>query len=220
MPSRFTFFSNAEEIKSKYPIKEISVDLYPYYNLKPTNRATGIIFNGSYQLVRMRWGFVKGKQFFKARAESVYEKPMFRKAFQEKRCLVLANGFFEWNKETTTSIPYYFTVKNEPLFSLAGLYNSYVDEEDNETKYQFAVITTDANDLVGKIFHRMPVIIPHNLIEKWLDPKQTSETLISLLKPFPDHEMDSWQVDPLPSRGDNGPDTIKPAGTSGLADFF
>lgn len=221
MPSRFAFFATADDIKSKFPISEVNIDLYPYYNLKPTNRATGIINDDGYKLVRLRWGYVKGNQFFKARAESVHEKRLFSKGFRERRCVILANGFFEWNKEDKKSIPFYFKLKSDELMLLAGVFNSHVDKEDGETKYQFAVITTGSNGVVGQIFHRMPAILTNSELETWLNYDINLDDVRGLLRPYDDDQMESYQVNPLPSRGDNGPDTIKPVSeNSGLDDFF
>jgi len=209
MPSRFTFFATKEEIEEKYNISSNDIEFYPYYNLKPSNRTTGIINENGFKLVRLRWGYVKGQQFYKARGESIHEKKLFRKAFAERRCVILANGFFEWDKEGKTRTPIYFSIKNEPLFAIAGVYNSHLDEEDNKVKYQCSVITTEANEVVNKIFHRMPVIFSSDSVKTWLEPSQNQEDLLSMLKPYTANEMDSWIVNSLPSKGDNGPDTIK-----------
>ena len=228
MPSRFSFYSTKEEIQAKYNIPDenlATIELHPYYNLKPTNRTTAIINDNGLKVVRMKWGFVKGSDFYKVRAESINEKKLFSKAFKERRCVVLANGFFEWEKEDKKSIPYYFTVPDEPLFTIAGIFNKHLDEESGEEKYQCAVVTVDSNELVGRIFHRMPVIFKKPEMDQWLEPGTTEESLLKLLKTFPGEEMKTWQVERLPARGDNGPDTIKPVKPkskpkkSGLMDF-
>jgi putative SOS response-associated peptidase YedK len=226
MPSRFAFFSNREEIEEKFNASCENIEIHPYYNLKPTNRATGIINEDGLKVVRLKWGFIKGNQFYKVRAESIHEKPMFNKAFQERRCAILTNGFFEWEKEDKKSIPYYFTVKDQSLFTIAGIYNTHVEKESGETKYQCAVVTTEANELVGKIFHRMPVIFTKSEMNIWLNTTESQDILLKLLKPYPSEEMTNWKVNQLPAKGDNGPDTIAPfrekkvAKKPGLTDFF
>ncbi len=223
MPSRFAFYSTKDEIQAKYKVTIEDIELHPYYNLKPTNRTTAIINDNGLRLVRMKWGFVKGSQFYKVRAETINEKKLFSKAFRERRCVVLANGFFEWEKEDKKSIPYYFTVKDQSLFAIAGIYNHHKDEESGEEKYQCAVVTVDANDLVAKIFHRMPVIFNEVNVNKWLEPNESEKNLLDLLNPYSDEKMTSWKVNPLPARGDNGPETIKKAKESkkqGLDQFF
>jgi putative SOS response-associated peptidase YedK len=167
MPSRFAFYSSIDEIKEKYEVSTEIKELYKYYNLKPTNRATGIIYDEGLKLVRLRWGLVEGSQLFKARSETIHEKSTFKEAFQQRRCLILVNGFFEWThgEGVKNVVPHYFTIKNEKIFTVAGIFNSKIDKEDNEVKYRFAVITTDANDLVATVFHRMGVILPTKYIK-------------------------------------------------------
>ncbi|MHA1977236.1 MAG: SOS response-associated peptidase [Candidatus Hodarchaeales archaeon] len=210
MPSRFTFFSSKDEIESTYGVSSENIEIYPYYNLKPTNRATGIVNEEGYKLVRMYWGYTEGFQSYKARSETVHEKKLFRKAFAEKRCVILANGFFEWDRSGKERIPHYFSLKNEPLFGIAGVYNSRLNEEESKMKYKCAVLTTKPHTVVEKIFHRMPVIFNKKQVDFWLDHEKTQEELSAMLKPY-DGEMISWIVNALPSKGDNGPETIKPA---------
>ncbi|MHA2249483.1 MAG: SOS response-associated peptidase [Candidatus Kariarchaeaceae archaeon] len=220
MPSRFCFYGEAQEIVNRFPVDEVNIDYYKYYNIKPTNRVVGIVQNEKNEVVKLRWGFVKGNKFFKARSETVHEKRLYGKAFRERRCLILANGFFEWKKEDGKSIPYYFKLKNNDIFAIAGVYNVHEDDE-GENQYQFAVLTTEANDLVGEIFHRMPVILEKGTEEKWLDKEAESGELMEIMHPFDVKQMESYQVAELPSRKDRGPDTIKPIGVStGLDDFF
>ena len=225
MPSRFAFFSSKEEIKAKFNVEiDDNIELHPYYNLKPTNRTTAIINNDGLHLVRMKWGYINSMDQYKARAETIHQKNLFKKAFKERRCVVLANGFFEWVKEDKKSIPYYFSIKNEPLFPIAGIYNNHVDDESGEMKYQVAVVTTEANNVVAQIFHRMPVILNLEEFESWLDQNESEENLLKILKPYKANEMQYWKVKPLPARGDNGPATIKPAKKEskkgGLTDFL
>lgn len=226
MPSRFAFYATKEEIFSKFNVDSNNTDLRSYYNLKPTNRTTAIINEGGFKLVKMKWGFVEGTQFYKVRSETIHEKRMFKKAFKERRCVILANGFFEWEKEDKKSIPYYFSVTTEPLFAIAGLYNKQIDEETGEEKFQCVVATTEANELVAKIFHRMPVIFTKENVDLWLNPSTNQVDCLKLLKSFPADQMTSWKVKQLPAKGDNGPETIKPLKETnnqkkkGLAEFF
>lgn len=222
MPSRFAFYSTKEEIQAQYNVSVENIELYPYYNLKPTNRTTAIVNGDGYKLVRMKWGFVKGTQFYKVRSETIDVKKLFSNAFRERRCAILANGFFEWEKEDKKSIPYYFTVLDQQLFTFAGIYNKHLDEESGEEKYQCAVVTVESNELVGKIFHRMPAIFTPETMAQWLNPNESEERLKKLLKPYPAGKMTNWQVKQLPAKGDNGPDTIKKVTIkkTGLESFF
>ena len=181
MPSRLAFFSSKDEIEATYTVSSENIEIYPYYNLKPTNRATAIVNEDGYKLVRMYWGYTKGFQSYKARSETVHEKKLFRKAFAEKRCVILANGFFEWERSGKKRIPYYFSLMNEPLFAIAGVYNSYFDEEESKMKYKCAVLTTEPHPVVEKIFHRMPVIFNKKQVDLWLDHDKSQEELSTML---------------------------------------
>ena len=133
------------------------------------------------QVQLMKWGLIpfwskdqKGRQLlFNARAESVFTKPAFHQAFRTQRCLVPANGFYEWKQEGSKKIPYFFEIKDRPLFAFAGLY-------DNNS---YTIITTEPNAEVLPIHHRMPVILTENNESVWLDPAASSSVLISLFHP-------------------------------------
>ncbi|MCE7735151.1 MAG: SOS response-associated peptidase [Candidatus Heimdallarchaeota archaeon] len=225
MPSRFAFFAEKEDLINRFPIDKIDIDYYNYYNIKPTNRVIGIVHNDETQeneAVRLRWGFVKGNKFFKARGETIHEKRLFGKAFKERRCLILANGFFEWKKENGKSIPFYFKMKNNSMFAIGGVYNKYIDKDDDDkTKYRFAIITVEPNEVVEEIFHRMPLIFTLQNETKWLDSVTSEEDLLSMMVPYSGDLMEKYQVRELPGRKDRGPDTIAPvAKTAALDDFF
>ncbi|MFV2014600.1 MAG: SOS response-associated peptidase [Candidatus Heimdallarchaeota archaeon] len=225
MPSRFAFFAKKEDLISRFPVDKIDMDYYNYYNIKPTNRVIGIVNSeetGENEVVRLRWGFVKGNKFFKARGETIHEKRLFGKAFKERRCLILANGFFEWKKEEGRSIPFYFKMKNDDLFAIGGVYNKYIDGEDEDkTKYRFAIITVEPNEIVEEIFHRMPLIFSRENELKWLDSETPEDDLLAMIIPYSGDLMEKYQVRELPSRKDRGPDTIAPVTkTTALDDFF
>jgi putative SOS response-associated peptidase YedK len=225
VPSRFAFFAEKDEVVNRFAVNKVDIDYYKAYNIKPTNRVVGIVSNvetGENEVVRLRWGFVKGNKFFKARGETIHEKRLFGKAFKERRCLILANGFFEWKKEDGKSIPFYFKMKNNDLFAIAGVYNKHIDEEDDgKIKYQYAVITVEPNEIVEEIFHRMPLIFSLENEIKWLDTQTSEQDLLEMMIPYPGELMEKYQVRELPARKDRGPDTIAPVGkTAALDDFF
>lgn len=225
MPSRFAFYAEKDEIVDRFAVEKVEIDYYKAYNIKPTNRVVGIVFNdeiGENEVVRLRWGFVKGNKFFKARGETIHEKRLFGKAFKERRCLILANGFFEWKKEDGKSIPFYFKMKDEGLFAIGAVYNKYIDDEDEgKMKYQYAVITVEPNEVVEEIFHRMPLIFTLENENKWLDSDTSETELLEMMIPYTGDLMEKYQVRELPARKDRGPETIAPvAKTAALDDFF
>jgi putative SOS response-associated peptidase YedK len=144
-----------------------------------------------------------------ARAESVADKPAFRSAFKRQRCLIPANGFYEWKKTGGKKEPYYFRLKDKSMFAFAGLYETWSDAEKKEIN-SYTMITTKANKLMAPIHDRMPVLLSKEGEEVWLDKEAVVDELLSLLMPFPDAEMECYPVAGLVSAaGNNGPDLIK-----------
>ena len=133
-----------------------------------------------------------------ARADTIFQKPSFREPIRSKRCIVPSTGYFEWRHEGTRKIPYYIYVKDEPIFSMAGVYDSWLDKSTGEVISTFSIITTEANELTGYIHntkHRMPAILNQEDEEKWLDPKLGKSDIEQLLLPFPADQMDAYVID-------------------------
>ncbi len=145
-----------------------------------------------------RWGLVPSwandssgaAKMINSRAETVREKPAFRKAFASRRCLVPANAFYEWKKENGQ--PYRIFLRNEHLFAMAGLWEKWISPE-GEKIHTFSILTTQANDFMKEVHHRMPVILPREKEQIWLQTNDENE-LMMLLKPYPDEEMDMFPV--------------------------
>jgi putative SOS response-associated peptidase YedK len=130
-----------------------------------------------------------------ARLEGIESKPAFRKPFKSRRCLVPATGFFEWDKSAKPSQPYYFRLKHEELFAFAGLYDIWKDPKTGTEIQSYTIITTEANGVVGKIHHRMPVILQKEYEDEWLNPDIVEpERLLPLLKQYPDKDMEAYPV--------------------------
>ncbi|MCQ4925187.1 SOS response-associated peptidase [Tissierella carlieri] len=153
----------------------------------PTNTVPIVINKDNIQLSMMKWGFMPEftkKPIINARAETVDIKPLFRNSFYNKRCLVPATSFFEWENLDGKKIKRRISVKEENIFSLAGLYNIFRDKNGQEQE-SFTIITTDANEDMKKIHHRMPVILPKEMEEYWLDISfRNLDTLKSMMKPY------------------------------------
>ncbi len=202
MCGRFEIHSAIEIIVKLFGIVEWDVDYKPSYNVAPTHDIIIAIDKGKRQLIKSRWGFVpswakdtsEGYKMINARAETVAEKPSFREAFQKQRCLVIADGFFEWKKEGKSRKPYLIRLKSEQPFAMAGLYNKWVSP-DGEEICTNTIITTESNDLVRPIHDRMPAILPQDKYADWLsndivDPSK----LLELLNPFPSDELEMYEV--------------------------
>lgn len=157
-----------------------------------------------------RWGLIpfwvkdekqadeRKRMTLNARADTIFQKPSFREPIRSKRCIVPSTGYFEWRHEGTRKIPYYIYVKDEPIFSMAGIYDSWLDKSTGEVVNTFSIITTDANPLTDYIHntkHRMPAILSRKDEEKWLDPALDKADIGELLLPFPADLMDAYIID-------------------------
>lgn len=132
-----------------------------------------------------------------ARAETLFTKPSFREPIRMKRCLVPSTGYFEWRHEGKSKIPYYIYLKEEPIFSIAGIYDVWTDKETGEQLTTFSIITTTTNPLTDYIHntkHRMPAILSKEDEEKWLNPNLSKAEIESFLKPFPAEKMDAYRI--------------------------
>ncbi len=143
-----------------------------------------------------------------ARADTIFQKPSFREPIMKKRCIVPSTGYFEWRHEGNKKIPYYIYVKDEPIFSMAGVYDLWLDKVTDEVVNTFSIITTDANSLTDYIHntkHRMPAILSTENKERWLDPKLAKTEIERLLRPFPPERMDAYVInnDFLKKQGDD-----------------
>lgn len=168
----------------------------PINNLVNPGVTIPIITHDKINLVwLMKWGLIPfwakdekiGRNLFNARAETVSEKPAFRKAFKSQRCLVPSNGFFEWKVEGNKKVPYYFEVENRPLFAYAGIYDIWEEPVGGKQVYTFTIITTTPNHQVKPIHDRMPVILETKNEKIWLDQSIHPESLVELLKPSLEH---------------------------------
>lgn len=175
------------------------------YNAAPSQRLPVITSTQPNALQFFSWGLqpfwakdAKSiKRAINARAETLPEKPMFRNLLKSKRCLVPADGFFEWQKKGKEKVPHRISLKSEELFTFAGLWDEWTDKETGEVLHTFSIITTEANELVRPIHDRMPVMLSPEAEELWLDENEPQEGLISLLLPYNSDEMKAYPVSPL-----------------------
>jgi putative SOS response-associated peptidase YedK len=217
MCGRFTRSQSIPAIAAEFGVEQVSFDLSPSYNIAPTQRVAVIISEGVKQLVPVQWGLVPswakdvsiGSKMINARAETITEKASYRNAFKKRRCLVVADGFYEWQKLAGTKRPVYIRLKSGKPFGFAGLYEFWKSPEGGELT-TCTIITTEPNELMKPIHERMPVIIPREDQDVWLDPKSEDRThLLDLLKPYPADEMEAYPVSKaVNSPGNNSPECI------------
>lgn len=134
---------------------------------------------------------------YNARAESIFQKPSFRSSIRTCRCIVPSTGWFDWRHEDGKKIPYFIYVKDEPIFSMAGIYAGWRDPDNGREVYTFSIITTQANELMTYIHNtnfRMPVLLHKEDEQKWLYPELKDEEIKSLFRPFDDDLMDAYVI--------------------------
>jgi putative SOS response-associated peptidase YedK len=214
MCGRYTLKTPANVLAEQFQIDEYPSSMNASYNIAPTQEVAAVIEGeGKRKLEMLHWGLTPswaddprmGNKIINARAETVAEKPSFRKAFRNHRCLVLADGFYEWHKTGNGKQPNYIRMEDDSPFAFAGLWESW----QNGTEIRSAtIITTDANDVVGPIHNRMPVILHPEDYTLWLDPGfDEKEPLTTLLKPYPAEAMEPYPV----SRRVNSPSNNEPS---------
>lgn len=203
MCGRFTQAQIAELDREIFKLLEVP-NLEPRYNLAPTEPAAAVRehADGGRSLDLLRWGLIPswadnpsiGNRLINARAESVHTKPAFREAFVARRCLVPADGFYEWRHTGSGKQPYYIYPLGGGVMAFAGLWEHYAAAAQGPIE-SFTIITTDANDLVRPIHDRMPVVLPVEAYDEWLDPTRTDiRALRQFLQPYPSAGLELYPV--------------------------
>ena len=221
MCGRYTLKTSIDVVAEHFGLDEHTSSLTPSYNVAPTQEVAAVIEEDDERKLEMfRWGLIPswakdpaiGNKLINARAETVAEKPSFRSAFKRKRCLIVADGFYEWQKAGDgAKQPFYFRMKNSSPFAFAGLWETW--DGHGERIRSCSIITTDANDLMREIHHRMPVILPAENYAAWLDPGfEEKEALLDFLRPYPSEEMEAYPVSRRVNRpSNNEPGVVEPA---------
>jgi putative SOS response-associated peptidase YedK len=214
MCGRYTLRTPVDTLAERFEIDDAPSSVAASYNVAPTQGvATVLIEDGKRKLEMLQWGLIPswaddpsiGNKMINARGETVAEKPSFRKAFRNHRCLVLADGFYEWQKTANGKQPYYIRMDDGSPFAFAGLWESWQNGREIRSA---TIITTDANDVVAPIHNRMPVILHPEDYALWLDPDfDEKEPLTTLLKPYPSEAMEAYPV----SRRVNSPSNNEPS---------
>jgi putative SOS response-associated peptidase YedK len=218
MCGRFTLTQSAETIAEIFDLSEVP-QFVPGYNIAPTQPVPVIRAKEIRQFDYLYWGLIPswskdptiGARLINARSETVTEKPAFRTAFKRRRCLIVADGFYEWRRVGSKKQPYYFHLNNGQPFGFAGLWEHWQSSEGDEIE-SCTILTTAANELVHSVHDRMPVILHSSDYDSWLDPSvQDTDQLSTLLRPYPEVEMDAYPVSSKVNNARNdSPDCIAP----------
>lgn len=216
MCGRFTLTDPDADLAVQFNLPEIP-DMQPRYNIAPTQPVAAVRMSAEgsgREMVLLHWGLIPfwakdpkiGARMINARSETAAEKPAFRAAFRRRRCLVVADGFFEWQKQNGTKQPFYIRMQNAQPFAFAGLWEFWRGEDDRAIE-SCSLLTTQPNELVRVLHNRMPVIVQPQDYGLWLDPEmQDVERLQPLLQPYSPEEMEAYAV----SRYVNSPDNDDP----------
>lgn len=193
-----------EGLGARFRALSVRLDIPPRYNAAPGQLLPVVVRKGAQNsLELMKWGLIPswskdpgaGYKTINARAETVMEKSSYRKPLQSTRCLVPVSGFYEWQDTGAGKVPYHIYLKDEPLFALAGLYDTWVDPQGQQLD-TYTIITTTANSFMERLHHRMPVILPEEAEDIWLDPTTPVSMLMSLLAPFEPEKMAAAPASP------------------------
>jgi len=221
MCGRFTLTADVNTLQNTFPWLNVPGDLQPRYNIAPSQPIAVVPNDGKNQLDFYVWGLIPfwakdpsiGYRMINARSETLAEKPSFKNAFKRRRCLVLADGFYEWRKEGAgkPKTPMYIQLESKETFAFAGLWENW-NAPDGSQVLSCTIITTHPNTLVEKIHNRMPVILPADGYSTWLEPsEQNPEVLSELLEPYPASEMMAYPVSTsVNSPINESPDCIEP----------
>ncbi len=221
MCGRFTLTDPDVDLAVQFNLPEVP-DVHPRYNIAPTQPVAAVRLNtgsGQRELVMLRWGLIPswaqdpeiGARMINARAETAAEKPAFRAAFRRRRCLVLADGFYEWQKQDGPKQPIYIALRDRKAFGFAGLWEFWKDAEGKSIE-TCTLLTTEPNDLIRNFHNRMPVILSPEYYEPWLDPEVDDvDVLQPMLKAYPAEEMEAYPISRWVNNPDNeGPRCIEP----------
>jgi putative SOS response-associated peptidase YedK len=218
MCGRYTISTSIDVLAKRFhatPSREI---LAPTYNAAPSQALPAIFNTNPHEITVSAWGFIPEwangradvKPLINARGETVATKPTFRQAFKTKRCLVVADGFYEWKRAGKHKVPYRIALQSGEPFAFAGIWSTVHDPSDHPYT-TFAIITTEANDLVAQVHNRMPVILHARDEADWLHPQLALEDAQALLVPFPADLLTLAEVSPkVNSPANNTPDLFQP----------
>jgi putative SOS response-associated peptidase YedK len=222
MCGRYAFFSPAEAVKRIFALDEVP-ELEPRYNISPTQSVPAVRAGeeGARAFAMLHWGLVPkwakeraiGNRMINARSESIAEKPSFRDAFRKRRCLVIADGWYEWQVTPDGKRPWFIHMKDARPFAFAGLWERWKNPADGALLESCTIVTTDASQSIKKIHERMPVVLEEADRDRWLDTAfSETDKLSELLRPYEPKALEAWPVSRQVNAPKNqGPELIAPA---------
>ena len=224
MCGRYSLIADISGLQERFDFDGSELTHVPRYNIAPTQMALAVTNGGVRRGSYMRWGLIPswaksasgGSRMINARAETVAERPSFRIAFQRRRCLVLADGFYEWKRKGSSKRPMRIVMASGEPFAFAGLWDVWRNPK-GEVVRSCAIITTSANESLSPIHDRMPVILPRDLEPLWLDHDiQDYASLAGILTPYTTNEMALYEVSSLVnSPANDRPEVVVPVGQAG-----
>ena len=205
MCGRYTLIADLGDLAQRFEFDGSDFSYDPGYNIAPTESVLTVRNIEGREAAFMRWGLVPfwakdpkiGARMINARAETVAEKPAFRNALKKRRCLVLADGYYEWQKTPVGKKPYRIIMKSGEPFAMAGLWETWKDPQGNVLP-SCTIITASASDFLAPIHNRMPVILSRESEQMWLSPGiEDAAVLTHMLTPCPDDALDAYEVSTL-----------------------
>ena len=202
---------NALLKEDRFQLKMFPPNLSPRYNIAPSQQVPAILNQAPRELQLVRWGLIPswakdpaiGYRMINARAETIAEKPAFRRSLQRQRCLIPADGFYEWQRVGTRKVPHWITLASGEVFAFAGLWDSWTDPKTNTAVASCTIITTNPNELLEPIHARMPVILPREHEAMWLSDGLSPEQICAFLKPYPGEQMKASPISMLVNSPNN-----------------
>ncbi|UFU00002.1 SOS response-associated peptidase [Radiobacillus kanasensis] len=204
MCGRFTLHASKEELFDQFELDQLFEEFEPRYNIAPGQRVLAIIHDGNKRRAGyLKWGLVPGwakdpkigYKMINARSESAHQKPSFKQLLSSKRCLIIADSFYEWKRDEKGKQPKRIAPKNRKLFAFAGLWDKWTNDE--EELFTCTILTQDANDFMKDIHDRMPVILPKEKEAEWLEPKKwTLQEASHFLAQVGMEDLEAYNVSP------------------------
>jgi putative SOS response-associated peptidase YedK len=222
MCGRFVRKTDIVALGELFGAQRIETDMGPSFNIAPSQPVAVIMEEGRRRLVPMQWGLIPhwaddpaiANRLINARSETAMSKPAFRSSFRSRRCLILADGFYEWETVKKKKQPVFIYREDRAPFGMAGLYDRWRDPASGEQRITCTILTTEAPPALQSLHHRMPALIEPQSYDIWLDPSFADHGVLhKLLTPFDPAGMRWHRTTPRVNKPDfNDPDCIRPLG--------